>query len=562
MYINLIFDTGGTNDQAPAAYKNAVQSVAAFFDHLFSADVTINITVGWGEFAGNPIQPGALGNSLRSGAVTQTFGQVASALNAIARTPDERAAVANDLSGPDPFNGASIVQVWNADAKALGLIDPHGTNIDGAIGFATNANLAFDPDHRAVNGLLDFYGIAAHEISEILGRFSQANNQTFSTVMDLFRYQSNGVRAADTRSPAFFSLDHGQSSLGLWNTTGQGDWGDWDNSTVNDCCDANAAGTGQVLPWSFRDTRLMDAMGYHRVAIQSDYTGAANADILLHDTISGAVSLWVIQQGQFAVSTMLGGIPSGMRIVGNGDFNGDGCSDILLRDPNGALVEWFVQNGQFAGSTQLGGVGGNIQVAATADFNQDGTADVLLRDTSTGAISIWTVNNGQFAGSRQIGGMGGNLQIVGTGNFSGNGENDLLLRDTTSGAVSDWTISNGQFTGTHQFGGIGANFDIAGVGDFTGTNQADILLRDRSTGAVSYWAISNNNFVSSTQIGGLPSNIDIAGVRDLDGTGISDILLHDNNSGSVFAWTMLGGNYNHTISLGSVGAAGNVQISG
>jgi hypothetical protein len=41
------------------------------------------------------------------------------------------------------------------------------------------------------------------------------------------------------------------------------------------------------------------------------------------------------------------GANSGWSVVGTGDFNGDGTTDVLLSDaPTGTVVEWLMHNGQ------------------------------------------------------------------------------------------------------------------------------------------------------------------------------------------------------------------------
>jgi hypothetical protein len=39
----------------------------------------------------------------------------------------------------------------------------------------------------------------------------------------------------------------------------------------------------------------------------------------------------------------------GFHVVGTGDFNGDGTTDILLQNGGGTLAEWNMQNGAVNG---------------------------------------------------------------------------------------------------------------------------------------------------------------------------------------------------------------------
>jgi hypothetical protein len=82
------------------------------------------------------------------------------------------------------------------------------------------------------------------------------------------------------------------------------------------------------------------------------------------------------------------------------DFNGDGHSDILWQSDTGALSDWLsTSNGGFvnndANASSFAPAGWTI--AATGDFNGDGHSDILWRNPSTGALSDWLGSaNGGF----------------------------------------------------------------------------------------------------------------------------------------------------------------------
>jgi VCBS repeat protein len=80
------------------------------------------------------------------------------------------------------------------------------------------------------------------------------------------------------------------------------------------------------------------------------------------------------------------------KIVGTGDFNGDGKTDLLLRHANGNTNVFLMD-----GATVLGGsntslqVGNDWQVRAIGDFNGDGKSDILWQNAD-GRTSIWLMN--------------------------------------------------------------------------------------------------------------------------------------------------------------------------
>ena len=86
------------------------------------------------------------------------------------------------------------------------------------------------------------------------------------------------------------------------------------------------------------------------------------------------------------------------RIVGTGDFNGDGKADLLLRHANGGTNVFLM-----SGATVLGGsntsvqVGNDWQVRAIGDLNGDRKADILWRNAD-GRISIWLMDGATVLG--------------------------------------------------------------------------------------------------------------------------------------------------------------------
>jgi hypothetical protein len=259
MNINFSFDSSVPT--APAGFVAALNYVAAVFDKLFTTNVTVTIGVGYGEVNGQSLPAGAIGSSLDSYTIV-SYSTVLSALSGLATTNAAKQAV-NALSNEsDPGAGAAIYWMSTALAKAANIAV--NAPVDGYIGFANSSNVAFDynVNNRAVAGQYDFIGVAEHEISEVLGRYSGLSFNGSLSVLDLFRY-SNAARALSASSPSpYFSIDGGASRTNSFNSDPSGDYGDWASSAGNDAFAAFAS-PGVEEGLSASDFAVMSALGFN-----------------------------------------------------------------------------------------------------------------------------------------------------------------------------------------------------------------------------------------------------------------------------------------------------------
>ena len=272
MIVNLSFDS--SVNSAPTGFVATVNAVAQFLQTTFSDNVTINVSVGFGEVAGQTVT--SLGESITQ-LGSYTYTQVRNALIADVKTSDDSSSVAS-LPAGSPLAGATY-WVPTAQAKALGLRGA-STASDGAIGFASTANI-FDYDRTdgISPGKYDFYGVVAHELTEVMGRQLMAA-QTFSghanslEPMDLFHFAGAGVRTFAGTSPGYFSPDNGSTNLDNFNTNPSGDFGDWAASAGNDSFLAFGS-SGVIAAVTTADIRVMDVIGWDRVGAPGPGGGPA-----------------------------------------------------------------------------------------------------------------------------------------------------------------------------------------------------------------------------------------------------------------------------------------------
>lgn len=234
-----------------------------------------------------------------------------------------------------------------------------------------------------------------------------------------------------------------------------------------------------------------------KIAGIGDFNGDGRNDILWRYQISGDVSEWLgTGNGGFIdnAANAYGYVPLSYKIVGTGDFNGDGRSDILWRASDGTITDWL---GTPTGSFQLNNANtsnaapNDWNVAGTGDVNGDGRSDIIWRKTN-GDFSDWLgqpnggfVSNGTIAGAQ----VATSWTITGVGDFNGDSFSDVLWRSNTGELLYWLGQPNGGFNG---IGGnasyqIGLDWQVVATGDYNGDHRADILWRQPSTGALNVW---------------------------------------------------------------------------
>jgi VCBS repeat protein len=87
------------------------------------------------------------------------------------------------------------------------------------------------------------------------------------------------------------------------------------------------------------------------------------------------------------------------HLIGTGDFNGDGKSDLLWQNSDGTPAIWLMNGTTIIGGAALLNPGPAWQAVGTADFNGDGKSDILFQNSSTGAAAIWEMNGTSFVGA-------------------------------------------------------------------------------------------------------------------------------------------------------------------
>jgi hypothetical protein len=230
LQIDLVWDSSVAN--APKGFVQSIIDAAQYFTTLFSNHEVIKIDVGYGEIAGSPMSPSALGESESYGYLTN-YATVTAALS-----HDGFVFSASN----EPTNSQFFLT--SAEAKALGLANPT-SGLDGYIGFSTLSGTGYSWNLAAslagsntgtASNQFDLQSVAFHEISEVMGRIGMdgafINGKATDTPLDLFKFQSTGLLDLAPNG-GYFSNNDGVTHLGTFNNASLngGDVADWASRT-------------------------------------------------------------------------------------------------------------------------------------------------------------------------------------------------------------------------------------------------------------------------------------------------------------------------------------------
>ena len=186
---------------------------------------------------------------------------------------------------------------------------------------------------------------------------------------------------------------------------------------------------------------------------------------------SNIVGAWTTDNdGKVTGWETIGSFDSDAQVLGLGDFNGNGQSDLLLRAANGA-VGCFFTNGQ--GWNYFQSLGDEWKLTAIGDLNGDGRDDVVLKHDA-GFAGSWLTQADGTPMWADLDTLPDGFEIVGAGDFNGDGTDDVLLKN--GGYYGAWLVQNGNAVGWFGIGDLG-DATVEQIADFNGDGKDDLRIR-------------------------------------------------------------------------------------
>jgi len=272
---------------------------------------------------------------------------------------------------------------------------------------------------------------------------------------------------------------------------------DFDGDLKSDVLWRNAS-SGENYLYPMDGTTILGTEGYLRtVADQNwkiagigDFDGDGKADVLWRNSSSGENYIYFMNGTAIAAEGYLRTVADqNWQVAGVGDFNADGNDDILWR--NAVTGENYLY--PMDGLAILGAEGflrtvadANWRIVGTGDFDGDGKADVVWRNSSTGENYLYPMDGTLIKPTegflRTV--TDQSWQVAGAADFNGDTKADVLWRNLATGENYLYPMD-----GTTILAGEGylravadQAWQVQATGDYDGDGKADVLWRNSITG--------------------------------------------------------------------------------
>ena len=291
---------------------------------------------------------------------------------------------------------------------------------------------------------------------------------------------------------------------------------------------------------------------FYTSQIPDNFTGDGRSDVLFQSTATpSALATWQLNDTAITGGGSLAKPGPAWTYEGDGDFYGDGHSDILWRNQNGQLAIWKMNGTLIKGSAMLASPGGTWRVVGEGDFYGNGRSDILFQDAK-GNLAIWEMNGAAIVGGGNVGNPGANYRLVGIGDFNGDGRSDLLF-ESASGEYAVWNLNGNAISGGATLGAPGAGWVYKGVGNFNGLGDSDILFENANTGLYASWDIASDKISGGGNIGNPGAVWALAAIGDYSTTGRSSLMFKNTSTGLLASWDL---NNTSIVGGGNVGNPG------
>jgi len=185
-----------------------------------------------------------------------------------------------------------------------------------------------------------------------------------------------------------------------------------------------------------------------RIVATGDLNGDGKADLVWQHA-GGWLAVWYMNGATMVSCELLNSgqpVATDWKIVGAADFNGDGKADLVWQHTDGWLAVWYMSgstlvSGQLLNPVQV--TDSDWKIVGVGDFNGDGKPDLVWQHKD-GWLSLWYMN-----GLAQFGAVyftpiqvaDTDWRIRGVIDLNGDGKTDLIWQHMSDGLLAAWLMN-------------------------------------------------------------------------------------------------------------------------
>jgi len=419
-----------------------------------------------------------------------------------------------------------------------------------AINPATDANYAFavisDGSDQGTDGNNYFCApeTMVHEIGHIAGSAHDRDNSKKSNgELQYGRYAYSFGMKTDSANGNFYTImSYGSNNQTPYRTFSN------PNITI---CGGRACGVANTTDNARSLNQTIPIVATFRATVvplstvkPNDVSGDGKSDLLWRHPTSGSFATWVMNSSTITQTiNVTANAGAAYRIVGNGDFNGDGRVDLLWTGTGRDLWMWISNGSQFS-TLPLGTYPAGWVPVSVGDVTADGMADIIWRHEPSGSVAFWQMNGSATTRVVNVNPKAPlPYRVVAIEDFNADGRADLLWANDTTRDLVMWIAGADSYT-SYSLGVYPSGWEPVGAGDLNRDNKAELFWRHTPTGSFAYWVMDGAATTRVTNIEPkAPANYYVVSAGDFNGDGFSDIAWTSNNL-DVWVWIGDGNSFN------------------
>ena len=191
-----------------------------------------------------------------------------------------------------------------------------------------------------------------------------------------------------------------------------------------------------------------------QVVGSADFNGDSKPDLIWQHT-DGSIAGWLMDGVNLSGGALFNPATPGdrnWRVVSSGDFNGDSKPDLVWQHTNGSIAAWLMDGLNLTGGALFkpsAPSNPSWRIVGSGDFNGDGKPDLVWQHTN-GSLAAWFMDGVNLTAGSLFNPSGpgdAKWRIVGVGDYNGDSKPDLVWQHADS-SIAIWFMD-----GVNQIGG-------------------------------------------------------------------------------------------------------------